>query len=197
LFFSVQLPIVNLLKIVPLTTDLLNEVVELDRLCFGQLWTLEGYQRELASPNSEILLLKIQEKTFENGKSSISERVIGIGCFWIIVDEAHITILAIHPDYQNRGLGQLMLYSLLKKSSHLGLERATLEVRDTNKSALSLYQKFGFKIAGRRKNYYQKTGEDALVLWCKDINKSEFQDNLALWEEEIKQRLDREYSATH
>jgi ribosomal-protein-alanine N-acetyltransferase len=182
---------VNLLKIVPLTTDLLNEVVELDRLCFGQLWTIEGYQRELASPNSEILLLQIQEESLDRERSVISEKIIGIGCFWIIVDEVHITILAIHPDYQNRGLGQLMLYSLLKKSSDLGLERATLEVRDTNKSALHLYQKFGFKIAGRRKNYYQKTGEDALVLWCKDINKQEFRENLILWEWENKERLER------
>jgi [ribosomal protein S18]-alanine N-acetyltransferase len=184
---------VNLLKIVPLTTNLLNEVVELDRLCFGQLWTIEGYQRELASPNSEIMLLQIQEESLENGKLSVYEKIIGIGCFWIIVDEAHITILAIHPDYQNRGLGQLMLSSLLKKSSNLGLERATLEVRDTNQPALSLYQKFGFKIAGRRKNYYQKTGEDALVLWCKDLNKPEFQENLVVWERENKERLDRHH----
>jgi [ribosomal protein S18]-alanine N-acetyltransferase len=182
---------VNLLEIVPLTTDLLNEVIKLDRLCFGQLWTLEGYQRELASPNSEIILLQIEEQSFEKERSPISEKFIGIGCFWRIVDEAHITILGIHPDYQNRGLGQLMLYSLLKKSSDLGLERATLEVRDTNKTALYLYQKFGFKIAGRRKNYYQKTGEDALVLWCKDLNKPEFQENLALWKKENKERLDR------
>jgi [ribosomal protein S18]-alanine N-acetyltransferase len=182
---------VNLLKIVPLTTDLLNEVVKLDELCFGKLWTLEGYQRELASPNSEIILLQIQERDIEEDRSPIPEQILGVGCFWRIVDEAHITILAIHPDYQNRGLGQLILYSLLKKSSALGLERATLEVRDSNESALYLYQKFGFKIAGRRKNYYQKTGEDALVLWCKDLNKPEFQNNLVLWECESNKRLAR------
>lgn len=181
----------NLLEIVPLTTHLLNEVVRLDRLCFGQLWTIEGYQRELDSPNSEIVLLQIKEQDLDKERSPVPKKIIGIGCFWRIVDEAHITILAIHPDYQNRGLGQLMLHNLLKKSSELGLETATLEVRDANKPALYLYQKFGFKIAGRRKNYYQKTGEDALVLWCKDLNKPEFQENLALWERENKERLDR------
>jgi ribosomal-protein-alanine N-acetyltransferase len=183
-FFSVyNYQAVNLLTITPLSANFLDAVVELDRLCFGELWTLDSYRRELASPSSEIFLILTKEND--------SDKVLGMGCFWSILEEAHITILAIHPDYRNLGLGQLMLYSLLKQSSKQGLTRSTLEVSHINQPALSLYQKFGFQIAGRRKNYYPKTGEDALVLWCKDLDRPEFQEKLALWQNEIKERLDR------
>ncbi len=132
----------------------LDSLVRLDQLCLGGLWTKEGYQRELDSPNSELLGL------FDN-----LDTLIGFGCFWAILEEAHITILMVHPDYRGQGLGQFLLTSLLKAAVQRQLERATLEVRASNTVALSLYQKFGFKVAGTRKGYYPKTGEDALILW--------------------------------
>ena len=146
------------------------------------LWSLEGYQRELASPNSSLLALSIPE-----GQSS--EKIIGFGCLWAILEEAHITILLIHPDYQGQGLGQLLLYALLKDAVKRKLERATLEVRESNHAALSLYQKFGFQIAGRRKGYYQATGEDALILWRGDLAKPEFSEILAIWHQQVYQCL--------
>jgi ribosomal-protein-alanine N-acetyltransferase len=177
---------VNLLKIAPLTIDRLDAVVELDRLCFGELWTAEGYKRELESPNSYLVVLTLSQSNLD-----LPEKTIGLGCFWTILEEAHITILAIDPNYQNQGLGQLIFCHLLENAAAQSLERATLEVRDSNQSALYLYQKFGFKIAGRRKNYYQKTGEDALVLWRNDLKAPEFQEKLALWQQENEIRLDR------
>ncbi len=134
----------------------LDQVVELDKICLGGLWTKAGYQRELNSPNSFLL-----------GAFLNKERIIGLGCFWAILEEAHITLLMIHPDFQGQGFGQLLLDALLKEANNRKLERATLEVRDSNTIALHLYQKFGFKTAGIRKGYYQATGEDALILWRK------------------------------
>jgi ribosomal-protein-alanine N-acetyltransferase len=141
----------------------LDQVVNLDKICLGGIWTKEGYQRELESPNSELLGLFIEE-----------EILIGFGCFWAILEEAHLTILMIHPDYQGQGLGKFLLFSLLKLAVNRNLERATLEVNANNKKALTLYQKFGFKIAGTRKGYYQKTGEDALILWRNDLQQPDF-----------------------
>jgi ribosomal-protein-alanine N-acetyltransferase len=146
------------------TQDQLPQLVELDQLCFGGLWTLDNYQWELDHPESVLITLS----------SSNYSYLIGVGCFWSILDEAHITLLAIHPDHQGKGLGKLLLSHLLKEAIKLNLERATLEVKASNEIALSLYQKFGFKIAGRRKGYYQETGEDALVLWCSSLSKPEF-----------------------
>ncbi len=148
------------LKFKSLTFADLSAILELDQACFGGLWTLEGYQRELDSPNSELLGIF---------SPVASPKLLAMGCFWSILEEAHITILAVHPQYHRQGLGQALLHFLLKTASDRGLERATLEVRASNLAAISLYQKFGFKTAGRRRHYYQDNGEDALVLWLPDL----------------------------
>lgn len=166
----------------PLKEKQLNQVVELDQLSLGGLWTLEGYRRELSSPNSCLLALSM----VNNAQiSSVKEKIIGCGCFWQILEEAHITLLAIHPDYQGQGLGKLLLYSLLEDAVKRKLERATLEVRESNQVALSLYKKFGFRIAGRRKKYYPDTEEDALVLWRGDLHHPRFQQELETWNQLI------------
>ncbi|WP_138505307.1 ribosomal protein S18-alanine N-acetyltransferase [Nostoc sp. PA-18-2419] len=168
------------LEIQLLKKEHLSALLELDRACFGGLWTMEGYQRELDSPNSECLGL------FSPVSNS---RLLGMGCFWSILEEAHITILAVHPQYHRQGLGQALLYSVLKTACDRGLERATLEVRASNLKAISLYQKFDFKTAGRRRRYYQDNGEDALILWLSDLQHPKFQVTLDHWHSIVSDRL--------
>lgn len=230
------------LEIKCLTAEQLSAAVELDRLCFGGLWTFSGYERELASPNSQLLVLEACQDNFfsdsphrplekkdqnreEQGNTrarqsqkqadeqslsnpvssqatenylsnsaseyldnlaaqcqeltSPSTSLLGLGCYWSILQEAHITIIAVHPDYRRQGLGQFLLHSLLKDSIKRNLEMATLEVKPSNQAAISLYQKFGFKIAGRRRHYYQDTGEDALILWRGGLQSEEFEEIIA------------------
>jgi ribosomal-protein-alanine N-acetyltransferase len=112
-----------------------------------------------------------------------------LGCLWAILEEAHITILAIHPRFQGQGLGQALLWALLTKAHYRQLERATLEVRHSNLAAVSLYNKFGFKEAGRRKRYYKDTGEDALIMWRSGIEKPEFKQYLAVEKVQVCDRL--------
>jgi [ribosomal protein S18]-alanine N-acetyltransferase len=161
----------------------LDPMVALDRISLGGIWTLSGYQRELDSPNSNLLILSLSDNP---------EKIIGLGCFWAILEEAHITLLAIHPDYQRQGLGKLLLYKLLEAAVQRQLERATLEVRISNQSAIALYEQYGFRIAGQRKNYYPQTGESALILWRGDLQTSLFQPQLSQWREEILFRLAQE-----
>jgi ribosomal-protein-alanine N-acetyltransferase len=161
----------------------LAAIVDLDRACLGGIWTLEGYRRELDSPNSHLAILTLPGDP---------ETIIGCGCFWAIVEEAHITLLAIHPDYQGRGLGKLLLFKLLEKAVQRQLERATLEVRVSNSVAIALYERFGFQTAGRRKNYYHQTGEDALILWRGDLRKAGFSEQLDRWREDIGGQLSRQ-----
>ncbi|MBL1209783.1 ribosomal protein S18-alanine N-acetyltransferase [Geminocystis sp. GBBB08] len=151
--------ILEVINIKTLTEKQLDQVLELDKLCFGGLWSLDSYKREIESPNSCLLIITVN--------SEENEKVIGLGCFWSIVDKAHLTILSIHPDFQRKGLGKLLLGKLLEKAENQGLKRATLEVGEKNYKAIHLYQLFGFKEAGKRKKYYKKTGEDALILWKK------------------------------
>ncbi|MGD1857765.1 MAG: ribosomal protein S18-alanine N-acetyltransferase [Leptolyngbyaceae cyanobacterium] len=154
-----------------LTEELLPAVLQLDQVCLGGLWTADGYRREIDSPNSDLLVLAAEQ------------RIIGLGCLWAIVEEAHITTLAIHPDYHRQRLGQLLLTQLLQSARQRALTRATLEVRASNQRALNLYQKFGFKTAGRRKRYYQND-EDALILWCSQLQTSAYTEGLAQLERE-------------
>ncbi|MGB7378750.1 MAG: ribosomal protein S18-alanine N-acetyltransferase [Rivularia sp. (in: cyanobacteria)] len=170
------------LKIQSLSHEHLSTILELDKSSFGGLWSKEGYQRELDSPNSEIQGL-FSQKT--------GEKLLGMGCFWSILEEAHITILAIDAQYHRQGMGAALLYSLLKTARDRHLERATLEVRASNLAAISLYEKFGFKTAGRRRRYYKDNGEDALILWLGGIHKPEFSETLANWESSVAQTLEK------
>lgn len=172
----------TLLELKYLTPDHLTALLELDQACFGGLWTLEAYQRELDSPNSDLIGLVTPYAP---------KSLLGMGCLWAILEEAHITILAVHPQYQCQGLGETLLYGLLAVAEERGLERATLEVRVSNDPAIALYQKYGFKTAGRRRRYYKDTGEDALILWHSGLNQPEFPRILSSWENHIQARLAR------
>ncbi len=199
------------IEIKHLAPEHLPDAVELDRLCFGGLWAIEGYRRELDSPNSDLLGLWTWEtEDCESGQHGVGTHhpppvqnragtgapplqvprmLIGIGCLWAILEEAHIIMLAIHPQFQRQGLGQALLWALLKSACDRQLERSTLEVRDSNLAAFSLYKKFGFKEAGRRKRYYEDTGEDALVMWRSGLEKPEFQRYLAVEKVQMCDRL--------
>jgi [ribosomal protein S18]-alanine N-acetyltransferase len=112
----------------------------------------------------------------------------------------HITLLAVDFPYRGQGLGQALLYALLRLARRRSLEWATLEVRLSNQTAIALYQKFGFERVGERRGYYQKSDQsspdsslnsslDALILWRKGLQRPEFQDCLDQWRPEIDRRL--------
>ncbi|MEM9804560.1 MAG: ribosomal protein S18-alanine N-acetyltransferase [Cyanobacteria bacterium P01_D01_bin.56] len=160
-----------------LTDELLPAVLSLDKICLGGLWTEAGYRREIDSPNSDLLVLLA------------AGDVVGLGCLWAILDEAHITTLAIHPDYHRQRLGQLLLIQLLQLARQRTLTHATLEVRASNHKALALYKKFGFRTAGRRKGYYND-GEDALILWRSQLQTADYEDWLHRLSQECREILD-------
>ncbi|HEY9701996.1 MAG TPA: ribosomal protein S18-alanine N-acetyltransferase [Allocoleopsis sp.] len=139
----------------PIEFTEISQVLELDQLCFGGLWSQSGYEQEIDSEDS--LLLGMYD----------DHVLIGITCCWLILDEAHITLLGIHPDYRQQGLGKHLLKVLLDTAKNKGILRATLEVRISNEVAIALYHKLGFNDVGLRKNYYQNPDENALIMWSK------------------------------
>jgi [ribosomal protein S18]-alanine N-acetyltransferase len=179
------------IQLQPITETLLPAVLDLDHLCFKGLWTPEGYQREIDSPNSELIAIVPYPSPLTPHSSLLGY------AFWAILDEAHITIVAVHPDYRRQALGHLLLYSLLVRACQRGMERATLEVRISNQSAIALYQTYGFKIAGQRKRYYTDTDEDALILWRGGLQSADFVSNLATWKIEIDRRLQPHWILTN
>ena len=176
------------LEIEPLKASQTDLIVKLDRLCLGGLWTEDGYLREIDSSNSYLVGLHLSE-TADSPHQFISRKMIGFACLWSIINEAHITLLAIHPEYRRQSFGQLLLLNLLTDAIARKLEWATLEVNINNLDAISLYQKFGFEVVGTRKRYYQANGEDALILWKKDIQSSKFQLDLATRKQKIENLL--------
>ncbi|MBD2152327.1 ribosomal protein S18-alanine N-acetyltransferase [Pseudanabaena sp. FACHB-1277] len=156
----------------------LSQLRAIDRDCLNDFWSLEAYQREIDNPSSCVL-----------GLVNDSHELLGFGCLWSILEEAHITVLAVRPEYQGQGLGKAILWGLLGQARDRQLEWATLEVRNTNAAAIALYQSFDFQAIGCRVNYYEATGEDALIFWRKGIHQPEFADLLQNWYANIHQRL--------
>jgi ribosomal-protein-alanine N-acetyltransferase len=87
-----------------------------------------------------------------------------------MVDEAHVTTIAMHPDFRRRGLGEYMLASLIEIAYDIGAKWVTLEVRVTNSNAQNLYRKYGFREVGLCHRYYSDNQEDALIMWTDEIN---------------------------
>jgi ribosomal-protein-alanine N-acetyltransferase len=156
----------------------LSQLRTIDCACLGDFWSLEAYQREIDNPSSLVL-----------GLTTENHELLGFGCLWSVLEEAHITVLAVRPEYQGQGFGKAIVWGLLKKACDRNLEWATLEVRESNHIAIALYESFGFKEIGRRPKYYEVTGEDALMLWCKGLQTEDFDIVLNQWHESISVNL--------
>ncbi len=132
----------------------LPTVLAIDRQSFSMPWSERSYRFELLeNPAAHLLVAQDDEGT-----------VVGYVGFWLIVDEAHISTLAVHPERRRQGIGERLLRAALTWAAALGADLATLEVRASNHAAQALYDKHGFLVVGRRKNYYRDDGEDALLM---------------------------------
>ncbi|MBB5335720.1 ribosomal-protein-alanine N-acetyltransferase [Pectinatus brassicae] len=129
------------------------ELVE--RACFAIPWSRESFWEEAAKKDAYYLLAVDDE----------GDKVIGYVGVWLIFDEGHITNVALIPDYQGQGIASAMIKNIIAIIREKGINSMTLEVRPSNKPALKLYEKFGFKSVGRRPHYYEDNDEDAEIMW--------------------------------
>ncbi|MBI4830052.1 MAG: ribosomal protein S18-alanine N-acetyltransferase [Candidatus Lindowbacteria bacterium] len=135
----------------------LEAVLDIERQSFKTPWSKFAFIHEMRFEKSVFKVVKV------------GERLVGYGGFWHILDEAHISNIAIHPDYRRKGLGRKLLTHLLEEAVARGALKATLEVRRSNIAAQKLYESFGFRVITVRKHYYSDEGEDALIMWNDDI----------------------------
>ncbi len=108
---------------------------------------------------------------------------------WLMVDEAHITTIAVRPEYRGKGLGELILCGLVDTSLEIGARLMTLEVRISNSVAQNLYLKYGFKQSGLRRRYYSDNNEDALIMTAEAINAPVFLNNYRLLKSSLLRKL--------
>lgn len=138
-----------------MTLDDLPDIMSIEQDSFTTPWTEEAFINELTNNMfAQYMVMEYQGK------------VIGYGGMWIIVDEAHITNIAILTPYRGQGLGKRLMHELQKTARFLGAVRMTLEVRASNEIAQRLYRRYGFEAAGIRPGYYSDNQEDAVIMWA-------------------------------
>jgi ribosomal-protein-alanine N-acetyltransferase len=156
-------PAVSIMFIRNMQLEDLEQVQEIDRLSFSLPWPASAYHYELErNPNS---LLRVAVTSLQDGR----ETVIGLLVVWLVLDEAHIASIAVHPDYRGQGVGQRLLVQTLQEVIRKGSRMATLEVRASNLVAQGLYRRFQFEIAGSRPRYYRDNNEDALIMTVSNL----------------------------
>lgn len=127
-------------------------VVKLEESSFPTPWTYWIFFQELVSPQRFYIVAELEGK------------IIGYaGMSWVL-DEGHITTLAVAREYRRQGIGSKLLEQLIKKARALGLRYLTLEVRESNIPAQKLYYKYGFVVEGKRRRYYLNPREDAVIM---------------------------------
>ncbi|MBO9600395.1 MAG: ribosomal protein S18-alanine N-acetyltransferase [Cohnella sp.] len=130
-------------------------MAQIERESFTAPWSEEAFRNELM--NNMFAKYMVMER--DGG-------ILGYGGMWMIVDEAHVTNIAVREAYRGQGLGKRLLQELMRTAQWLGALRMTLEVRVTNEIAKSLYERMGFVPSGIRPNYYSDNMEDALIMWA-------------------------------
>ena len=128
------------------------QIAELEKQCFSDPWSEKSVASELENP------LALWLAAVENG------RVLGYAGSQTVMDETDMMNIAVHPDFRHQGIAKGLIESLIAELKERGSRCLTLEVRLSNMSAVSLYEKLGFAQIGRRPNYYRNPKEDALIL---------------------------------
>lgn len=143
----------DIIDIFLLTEDNVEELAELEKQCFRDPWSVQMLLGDLQS-----------EYTYYYGTYDEKGTLIGYIGMWMTVDCGEITNVAVHPDYRRKGIASALIENLMKICIVNNLDFINLEVRESNSNAISLYEKYGFKEVGLRKNYYKNPIENAVLM---------------------------------
>lgn len=142
----------------------IEHVSRLERRCYTLPWSSSAYVTEVGNTSAHYVVAKDEEGT-----------LLGYAGMWVIMDELHVTTIAVDPAQRGRKIGERLLVNLIEESIPRGAERATLEVRERNVAAHSLYLKYGFEDVALRKNYYSDNNENAIIMWANNLLSPEYQ----------------------
>lgn len=136
----------------------IDGIFNVSTLSFHISWSIDSIKKEIVDNKNAIYIVAVKDN-----------QVIGYGGSWVILDEGHITNIAVSPKYRGMGIASLILDNLMKSCKCCDVVSMTLEVRKSNIPAQNLYKKFNFIEEGLRKNYYADNKEDALIMWNHNI----------------------------
>lgn len=200
-----------------MTVEDVDEVVQIERQSFSLAWPSSAYRREIR--DNRMASYIVVERTDQapvrepapvgeaRASGSIWQRlraifaseepstragtgtIVGYAGMWLMVDEAHITTIAVRPEYRGKGLGELLIVGMFERALEVGARWVTLEVRVSNTVAQNLYRKYTFHAEGIRKGYYSDNNEDAVIMWSDDIHQPEFQEKFKELKASLMRRL--------
>ena len=137
-------------RIVPMSLSHLDALVTIEKECFSNPWTREGLEEEIGNPLSHFLV-------------AVTDSPVGYIGVQEISSQAYVTNVAVLPAFRRQGIGKALVTAAISGAKSRECEFITLEVRQSNTVAISLYESLGFKTAGLRKGFYTNPAEDALI----------------------------------
>jgi ribosomal-protein-alanine N-acetyltransferase len=149
------------LSIEPMTIADLRAVLRIETLSFATSWPQNAFTSEI---NDNRLA-----HYFVGHLGESTGPIVAYGGIWVILEDSHITTIAVHPDWRRRRYGEQMLLHMLREAIARGASWITLEVRESNETAQQLYRKYGFTIVSTRRAYYSDNNENALVMWAGNL----------------------------
>jgi [ribosomal protein S18]-alanine N-acetyltransferase len=153
------------LAIAPMATADISAVTRIERSSFSTIWPSDAFYNELST-----------NKLAHYFVGRVGDRVVAYGGVWVILEDSHVTTLAVDPGYRGRRFGEILLLRLIDEAIERGAAWMTLEVRESNSVAQQLYRKYGFTTVTRRQGYYSDDNESALIMWAGSL-KSELYHN--------------------
>jgi ribosomal-protein-alanine N-acetyltransferase len=160
------------LDIAPMRVGDIGDVLRVEALCFTSTWPRNAFHNELT-----------ENKLAHYFVGRAGEELVAYGGLWVILEDAHITTVAVDPAHQGQGYGERMLVCLLDQAIDRGASWITLEVRETNGTAQNLYKKYGFAVVNTRRGYYSDNDENALVMWAGNLKGAIYRNRLATLKE--------------
>ncbi|MBV8152485.1 MAG: ribosomal protein S18-alanine N-acetyltransferase [Candidatus Eremiobacteraeota bacterium] len=133
-------------------------VMRIEAVSFATSWPANAFSNELS-----------ENKLAHYFVGRFGGEIVAYGGIWVILEDSHITTIAVHPDFRGRRLGDQMLVHLLDEAIRRGASWITLEVRESNEVAQRLYRKYGFTNVSTRRAYYSDNNENAVVMWAGNL----------------------------
>jgi len=136
----------------------INDVRRIETIAFPTQWPSDAFYNELHNNRSAHYFT-----------GWLGEKIVAYGGIWVVMEDSHITTVAVDPEFRGRKFGDLLLAHMIDEAIERGAAWMTLEVRESNVLAQKLYRKYGFTTVATRKAYYSDNNENALVMWAGDL----------------------------
>jgi ribosomal-protein-alanine N-acetyltransferase len=175
------------LSIAPMTAADIRPVMRIEALSFTTSWPPSAFHSELNDN-------KLAHYFVGRVDDPVTGPIVAYGGIWVILEDSHITTIAVHPDWRGKKYGEQLLVHLLREAIERGASWITLEARESNEVAQSLYRKYGFTTVSTRRAYYSDNGENAVVMWAGNLRGELYRNRLSALEAALAQSLASEDS---